>query len=326
MRIALVVDIRSEYHEADAKQRLPTLERCLARCDSIETASHGMQGCLLGDFGIMPDDAPLAALSLAGEGGDPGSNYWLRADPICLQPTLHRLAGRSMKADELDWHEARARAAVIAPHLYTDGCELRVEHPVRWYLRCPPQRIRTRPLPTALIPLDEALMPAGPDAGYWQRTMTEAQMLFHSADLDGAREASGRASVNGIWCWGGGSIDTPPSQTYTDVISDDVLALGLARLSGAVTAPLPDDAHAMIAELRDAPERRLLIAISADRDLPLATLESKWLAPLASLVGDGLADRLDLRLLLGSRGIGRRITRKSLRRWWRRTRPFIAHA
>ena len=327
MRIALLVDIRCESPATDANRRFPVLERCMARGEPIEPASHRYQDCLLDDFGMKPGDAPIAALALAGKGGAPGSDYWLRADPVSLQPTLHRLAGRSLKAGELDWNEAQARAGAIASHLRTDGCELSVKHPVRWYIRCPPQRIRTSPLPTTLIPLDEALMPSGPDAAYWQRTMTEAQMLFHSADLDGARQASGHAPVNGIWCWGGGTIDTPPRQTYTDVISDDVLALGLARLSGASAALLPDDPPAMITGLRGAPERRVLIAISAaERELPLAALESNWLAPLASLVGTGLTDALEFRLLLGPRAIGGRITRKSLRRWWRRSRPLFAHA
>jgi hypothetical protein len=326
MHIALLVDLGSDILAHDADARLPALERCLARGDPMAVRSPRFHECLLADHGVSVEDAPIAALSLAGEGDVPGADYWLRADPVSLQPTLHRLAGRALHPGELDWDEAHARAALIAPHLQEDGCELRVKDPLRWYVRCPPQRMRTHPLPSTSLPLEEDLLPSGPDAPYWQRTMTEAQMLLYASGLDDARAVEGRPPVNGIWCWGGGRIETPPVRRYTDVISDDVLALGLARLSGAGATPLPGDASAAIGLGDSTSNREVLVAISAQAALSLPAFDSAWLAPMLAWVADGTAERIDLRLLLGDRPIGRSITRKALRRWWRRTRPLHAHA
>lgn len=326
MRIALLVDIRSEFLIPDMNARVPMLARCISRGDPLALASPRFDDFLLDDFGMRPDDAPLAAIGLAGEGDEPGPDYWLRADPVSLQPTLHRIAGRRLQAGELDWNDARTLAGVLDEHLRPEGCELRVKDPLRWYVRSPHQRMSTRPLSDSLVPLDEALMPTGPDAPRWQRIMTEAQMLFHATDLNTAREAAGLPLVNGIWCWGGGEIDAPPNRRYTDVFSDNVLALGLARLSAAGAVPLTADSAVALSQVRSLASGEVLIAVSDRQLLKLDAFESNWLAPLVTLVEDGTAERLDMRLLMGTRAIGRRITRKSLRRWWRRSRPVVPHA
>lgn len=326
MHIVLLVDIRTESLAPDANRRLPVVTRCVTRGDPIAVASDSFDHCLLGDFDMHPDDAPLAAIALAGEGDDPGADYWLRADPVSLQPTLHRIAGRRLQTGELDRNEAQTLARVLDEHLRTEGCELRVKDPLRWYVRAPIQRMRTRRLSDSLVPLDEGLMPTGPDAARWQRIMTEAQMLFHATDVNTAREAAGHALVSGIWCWGGGEIDVLPNHRYTDVFSNDVLALGLARLSKANAAPLDDDASSTLARVRNQAGSNVLIALSEQPRLKLDTLESDWLAPIVTLVEAGTVERLDMRLLLGTRTIGRTITRRLLRRWWRRNRPLAAHA
>lgn len=326
MHIALLADIRSEPVSPGAPPYLPVLARCVTRGDPLGFASPTFEGCLLDDFGIRPEEAPLAAIALAGEGDDPGSAYWLRADPVTLHPTLHRIAGRRLQPGELDWSEAQALAGALSEHLRADGCELTVKHPLRWYVRSPPQHLRTQPLSVTLNPLDETLMPTGPDAARWQRLMTEAQMLLHATDINTAREAAGRAPVNGIWCWGAGKIDALPLRRYTQVFCDDVVGLGLGRLSGATDVLKAEDAAATLAKSRPNGSGEILIAVSGAQSRSPEAFESNWLAPLVALVENGTALRLDLRLWLGPHTIGRRLTRKALRRWWRRTQSLARRA
>lgn len=325
MKIDLLVDVRSDTGQPHAAPRLPALERCLARGESIPVDGPSFAACLLADFGLQADAAPYAAIALAGEGEDPGDHYWLRADPVSLQPTLHRLTGGALPDGALDRSEARARADLLAPHLRDEGCELVVAHPQRWYVRCPStQRLRTVPPPRDMGPLDEAQMPAGPDGPRWQRVMTEAQMLFHSADVDRDREIHGRRPVNGIWIWGGGRAPRLERQPYTATYSDDVLALGLARLSGSTISPLPSDARGLAAGGSHDSSRRVLVAIADASDLQW--LESNWIAPIVSLVMAGQASELRLRAFRPGRALGCRATRALLRRWWRRARPLDGHA
>lgn len=323
MKIDLLVELRSDPGRPRAASRLPAIERCLARGEALPVAAASYVDCLLGDFGLRATDAAFAAITLAGEGVDPGDHYWLRADPISLQPTMRRLTGGALPAGELDWSEARARADVLAPHLRDEGCELVVEHPQRWYLRCSSeQQMRTVAPPHDNALLDETMLPSGADGPRWQRLMTEAQMLFHSAELDGSREAQGRRPVNGIWVWGGGRAPRISHAPYAVVYSDDVLALGLGRLSGAAALPLPKHADELAAATAQDAAHRVLVAIAGASDLE--SLESNWVQPMMALVTTAQASELVLRVFRSTEVFGCKVTRTLLRRWWRRARPLSA--
>lgn len=327
MKIDLLVELRPHDPHDGAEPRAPAIERCVARGEELPAAGASFAACLLQDFDVPTQDAPHAAIALAGEGDDPGTDYWLRADPVSLRPTLHRIAGGLLAPGDLDWSEARARCDVLAGHLREEGCELLVKHPQRWYLRCSvPQRLHTAPPPAQAALLDETLLPAGPDGPRWQRLMTEAQMLLHATDADGTREAAGRAPANGIWIWGGGTAPRVKASPYTDVYSADVLALGLARLSGARANALPAEPDGIAAAASGGPGTHVLIAIAADAAPDLATLDTRWVAPLLDWIARGKASELRLRLGTGAGMRGCRVTRSLLRRWWRRPRPLALHA
>jgi len=323
MKIDLLVDIRNDPDSPPATSRLPTIERCLARGEAVAVDASSFTDCLLCDFGISADDAPFAAIALAGEGDDPSHHYWLRADPVSLQATIHRLTGGALPDGELDWSEARARADVLAPHLRDDDCELIVKHPQRWYVRCAsPQQVRTVAPPRDNALLEEAMMPGGPDGPSWQRLMTEAQMLFHSAEVDRDREAQGRRPVNGIWIWGGGLAPHIEQQPYGMVYSDDVLALGLGRLSSTTTSPLPKNARTLATGAPNDPSANVLIAISSASLADMHALETQWVAPLVSLVSADRTSELRLRVFRSSGVFGCTVTHALMRRWWRRARPL----
>src|SRR5258706_98729 len=56
-----------------------------------------------------------------------------------------------------------------------------------------------------------AFMPSGTDAARWQRWQNETQMLLFEHPVNVAREAAGRAPVNGVWVWGGGEPVKAPA-------------------------------------------------------------------------------------------------------------------
>jgi hypothetical protein len=327
MKIDFLVDVRSLAMRAHEEARLPVLERCLARGDAIAAAGSTYLSALLAGFGLSAHDAPCAALALAGDGGDPGSDYWLRADPICLQPTINRLTGGALADGELDWNEAASLAEGLRRHWQAEGFELIVQHPQRWYLRCPSdQALRTHPLPRGLQVLDESLLPTGADGACWQRRMTEAQMLLHAHAVNQAREAAGRPPANGVWIWGGGRSGTLPARPYALVCSDDALALGLAARTRAPALP-PPAADALIERLRAAGgDGRGLLALSGSSAPDLPALESQWLAPLLASLRQKRIAELTLRLFVDGHVLGRRLTRGALRRWWRRPRALRQHA
>ncbi|MCC6534156.1 MAG: hypothetical protein IT531_16530 [Burkholderiales bacterium] len=322
MKIDLLLDIAQAASDTTAP-RLPLLERLLARGDPAPIEADTMTTALLALFGLARQAAPLAALTLLGEGLDPGDAYWLRADPICLQATSTRIVFAPLPPGDLSAGEARSLARALAAHLAALGHTLIVAHPRRWYLRCASAReLDTSPAPTTRRVLLEDELPAGPDGPYWRRIMTEAQMLLHELDVNHAREAAGRLPANAIWLWGGGQVTQPHSPPYDAVYSDDPLALGLARWSGATALALPTNAADSIRGMNA--RAAVLIAPSGSSD-PAATL-SRWVEPLAAALANGRLESLRLLLLRPGRGVGRYLTRTHVRRWWRRSRPWFEYA
>ena len=146
--------------------------------------------------------------------------------------------------------------------------------------------------------------------------------------MNAAREASGKLAVTGVWPWGNGHMPAIARSRYTHACSDDPVVRGIARASGAESAALPVNAHGIAnlpAGVANLPPAASLLVVCATAGTPLAVIERDWLDPLARQIEAGAIAELRLLLLGAGRSIARSITRRQLRRWWRRARP-LAHA
>ena len=83
---------------------------------------------------------------------------------------------------------------------------LRRADPARWLVGCgaaqslstqPPERVHRQAAARATSP--------GADARTWRSWQNEIQMLLFEHPVNAAREAAGRAVVNSVWLWGGGT-------------------------------------------------------------------------------------------------------------------------
>jgi hypothetical protein len=113
-----------------------------------------------------------------------------------------------------------------------------------------------------------------------------------------------------------------PRARYTHAFSDDPWVRGLARACGAAAAALPPGYAHGAADL--APDSVLLVTCDTDQ-MPFGRVERDWAAPLTRMLAAN--DDAVLRLIVVGCGtpLARTVTRRSLRRWWRRTRP-LGHA
>jgi hypothetical protein len=267
----------------------------------------------------------VAALSILGEGGEPGTDCWLRATPVHLRADLRRLLVFDCGDFPPERAEADALVGLFNRHFAEAGLALEAPHPSRWYLRsavCPD--VRTRPLGEVLGRSPELGLPAGPDAARWRSLMNETQMLFHDAETNRAREARGVPTLNGLWLDGTGRLPVPPPRPLDAVQGGDPLLTGIARLCGAECGPLPDrpgrlppdDARIMVLY-----DRLPGGAAAADPLRWAAALEGleRWMAPLVQVLRARPGARLRLypldgRVLETGRG--------ALGRFWRRPRPL----
>jgi hypothetical protein len=291
---------------------------------------------LLGQFGVgRQRDWPSAPYCLLGDGGAPGEDVWMRADPVHLRAGRDHIVLADTSRFDITREESDAFAASINTH-FAGRFTLLAQHPQRWYLRLPASPdIETEATARACGDSIDAHLPRGTQAVHWHALANELQMLLHQHPANDAREARGEIPVNGIWAWGAGRMAPIERKPFRLVVADDTLALGLARACGAASASPPATGEAWLASASTGTEGSVLLVLGALRmphsyaDAPawregLAALEREWFRPLRQALSRGVAGMLTLHLLGAERSLRVEITRTDLRRFWRRVKPLAA--
>lgn len=319
---------------------LPELQTLLARSRRRSFAALGTEAWLLQAFEVERQrDWPVAPLTLALDGGDPGDAYWLRADPVHLRPHHDHLVLADSSVFRISRHEADALADTLNRHFAAEGMQFCAPHPERWYLRleADPQ-IATSALGDAAGGNVNLFLPTGKNALRWHRIWNEIQMLLHDHAVNETREARGEPAINSVWLWGGGRTPAVPGHHFSAVWSDDPLALALAANTGIPGAPTAADGERWLETLREttrAGDHHLLVFgqltraarygdASAWRD-DLAELNGKWFAPLLAALRQRRITRLALVVPAGTSCERFEVARQDLFKFWRTARPLAAY-
>lgn len=309
--------------------RLPALEKWMARADAAREPG-GDSAWLLRQWGLA-EDAPVAALTLAADGG-PREGAWLRADPVHQRPDRHALVLYDASVLDLAPEEVEAALAELNGFFAVDGLQFVAPAPDRWYVRVPPQEMpRTTPLEKAVGRNPFGMLPEGGGRLRWPSIFSEAQMLLARLPFNATREAEGRPALNALWFWGGGAFPASLARPFTSVAAGDPLARALALASGCAVQALP----AGLAQLQSRESARCLAVADALR-APLRrgdldawadaarALDRDWFSHL----GDALAAFGRIRLVLpGDRDTAAFDLAPGARwRLLRRARPLASHA
>jgi len=279
--------------------------------------------------------APVAPITLAGDGGTPGPEWVMRADPVHLRTDV----GTAFLFDaghlDLGAEESGALAAELNAHAAADGYRLEALRPDRWYVHLPERPALDLHPPSVVAGREVGpFLPAGDDGGLWRRRLNELQMLLHASPINAAREARGALPVNSLWLWGLGRLPARPAAPRCDTLwYDDPLAAGLGALGWVAARPLPEDLRALLAATAETRGARHLAVLAhchgavLSNDVGLwrdgvVTLERDWLAPALAALAAGRLSGLEVRPALRPEGAALRLSRGSLRRWWRRDRPL----
>ena len=312
-------------------QRLPSLEKWLARADIEQVAGNDAAEWLAAAF-ALPSPVPVAAIALAGEEAAlPGT--WMRADPVHLRIDHDYLKLHDASILEVTREEATALVAALQAHFVSDGLEFHARAPDRWYVRVPAgEAPATTPLARALRRDIFGLLPAGGRRINWRSAITEAQMVLGAHEVNARREAAGRPPINSVWFWGEGVVPAEVSKRYALIHADDVFARGLGVLSGAEVRP----AAGAIGEIDLVREGEAALAVVGGLTAPLRrgddaawkaaaeALDAGWFAGL----GEAIARFERVRLVFPA-GEGTRVatlTPSSRWRWFRARKPLAAHA
>lgn len=312
-----------------AQRRAPALERLLARGRRAAGAERMLESWLLAAWRVS--DAGAAPYALLADGGKPGEDWWLCAEPCSLRVNLDHLLPLDATHFELTRPEAEALASGLNRHFAPAGLAFFPLHPARWYLRCREAIVGSAPaLATA-----RGQRLGRPSDARLAALSNEIQMALHRDAVNSAREERGDLPVNALWLWGSGRLVSPPARAFARVHANAPLACGLAAAAGSAALPLPDGAESW---LRRAPREGVeLIVLDdlraaasygdgaawADR---LEALERKWFAPLAAALGAGRIGMVTLHAIGALCALDAETTRQDLRHFWRRSRPLAAYA
>jgi hypothetical protein len=309
-----------------------TLLRLLARADRLPGGAEGDTARLFALFGIAPEaghDLPVAAVTRVADMGVIDREWWIRADPVYLEPGRDSLvmhAGIGLTPDE-----AERLVAELNESLAQDGWLLKAPRPERWYLKPPAAAaITTTPLTAANSRNVHPLLPQGPDYRAWHTHLNEIQILLHTSPVNAAREARGLLPANSVWFWGGGRLPQPGPVTWVWIGSADPLSLGLARLAGVSSVPLPANGAELLAQPGGGEQLLVLglpvpILSQAGAEVwqgALERLARDWLTPLVAAVHAGTLAELTL---TSDTGTSFRYRRRHRWRFWRRSRPLAAY-
>ena len=306
--------------------------RLLARADQLRGGAEGDTQRLFALFGIVPQaglDLPVAAVTRVADMGVIDRDWWIRADPVYLEPGCDSLVMQAGLG--LTPAEAERLVAELNESLAQDGWLLKAPRPERWYLKPPAAAaITTTPLAAANSRNVHPLLPQGADHKAWHMRLNEIQILLHTSPVNAVREARGVLPANSVWFWGGGRLPQIGTVRWAHLCSDEPLAQGLARLAGVPSNPVPVNGTELLAQPGGGAQLLVLglpvpILSQADAEAwqaALQTLEENWLSPLLAAVHAG-----DLRSLTLISDSGPLFLYRRAHRWrfWRRPRPLVEY-
>ena len=147
-------------------------------------------------------------------------------------------------------------------------------------------------------------LPYGEDAAELRRLSNEIQMFFFNHPVNQNRhESTVRLPINGLWLWGAGTLASAsvaanyePGE-WTAVYSDDVLARGLARITGVADSDFPQSFEAFM-DIALPSSETCLLTLHEFFDLrqyeqwsplmdKLAVFEMRWLHEMIAAVKKG---------------------------------------
>lgn len=317
--------------------QLPVLEKWLSRGEWSTYIDQN--DIIFKEFIITHPDLtkqkPLSAFALYAEKSGPvkdslsvqTSSYWLRADPICIQPDRDTAVVMAHEELALTQEEANKLVEEINAHFSDEPWKIHALHPHRWYLEHnTTQDLQTTPLFKVLNQDVNPYLPKGGNAKYWTQCANEIQMLLHGSNINFERESRGCWPVNSVWLWGGGALpeSNKITTTHTKIISNNIVMQGIGKYYNIEIRRLDEN---FINDIDKGNSFIMLDILSEPvtrRDVfnyiqKLKIIEDDYFKNIDTLLKNGSIKEVRL---LSDNKMSVSITPKNIRRWWKRHKAF----
>jgi hypothetical protein len=301
---------------APADDNAPALTRLLAAAGAPTVEVEGALAVVCAALGIVrQSDWPVASWLARGAGIDGQAAYWLCADPACYVVNRSDVRLHGLVRDLSD-AESSAILATLNAHFATDGVHLVALDRQHWLMSAPtPQVLSTSQAEAALDKPLIPRLPAGADAARWRAWQNEIQMLLFEHPVNREREVAGKAPINGIWLWGGGSpgLAAPPPRLAA-MYANAWLPRALAQARGVACAALPTSLEALRDQSSLSPALAWIepegFKHSQQLAATLAALDDNWFAPARGAFQNGSIRALEI--VLAGRGSALRFASRRL--------------
>jgi len=310
---------------------MPALELLLARGRRTDGLTATLETWLCRAFGLgEPPSVPAGALTALAHGVDPGTQPWMRADPVHLRADRDRVLLMPGQGLSVTAAEAQGLAAALTP-LLAGKFVLHVVSPGQWCLQMQ-GREQVEISPQAPIDLAGADIDPHLPPKQWHLLLTEIQMALYEHPVNTAREQRGDPVINSLWLWGAGIVPATAPATWHSVSATDAVAAGLARSAGMRHREPGGGADEWLARAPE--EGRHLMVLDGLRGVhalggPEALarqqqdLEKNWFAPLLAALKSRRVGMLTIHA--PEAGASFEALRGDLNRFWRRPRPLSTY-
>ena len=264
----------------------------------------------------------------------------MRADPCFLAPDRDQLVLLESDNIELSYAEALQLIDDINTFFQSFSEEnfWRIElskdesAPLAWFLTSS-QPINLSSTPTSMLKGQaiKDFLPTGEDQASWLKLFNEIQMVLHQSEVNVQRRQQGKLPVNSVWFWGAGQYFNPAglalAQKFSSVYSNDPVVKGLAEYAHLNNYDIPHspDKLFMVKSTKNAVVVMDHLAASVRNadvygwiDL-LKQFEKEWLEVLLKSMREGQLEQL---IILTPAGMELKITRRSLKHWWKRIKSY----
>jgi len=298
-----------------------------ARCEKISSTDLLQQFAARYNISWQDEAPPLAALSYYYYHGTRPA-YVLFADPVHLKPDRDHLVLSAPQSLAITLADANLLTADIEQYYQEDAWRLECLTAENWAL------ILTNDPGTNFKALAQVTgksiatsLPSGRNSKQWHVIGNEIQMLLNNHPVNLAREQKGRLTINSVWFWGGGSLQTK----FNNVRRANNERLwtnhggfsGLGKLAGLRVSELPADVSICIEDPDGQAQGSLYIDLVDDRNYAIESPKRKdlhalnklWLAPLLDALSKNKITQLRM---FDNCGRCFRLDQKLLKRWWKR--------
>lgn len=307
----------------DQKLRFSAIEYFFSKADRLPHSFLDTVGTLKHFFGGFGDDKiPSGALSALAEGviNQTDRRFWLLASPIECHIDHQSASILGSKHLALTADEVNNLVQEFNTLLAQDGLFFIANHPSNWLSTL------SEHLAVHLQDLDEVIdrnmgnvLPQGKEAKYWNRLLTECQMLLSQNRVNQQRINLNKPLISSLWFWGLGQLPTKLTTHFTSVYTNDSVIKGMAMMADILVKDLP---HQLSAEQLN--DYTLWADTSDFNELSkIEMLENFWFKPLLKALKQNQIHFIKVFV----HGCEYRMTKKNLFYFWRKiqTLPNAEH-